>query len=228
MNFVKHCFEVHSVEPTFRFVCGINGCVHYFSSGSTFSSFKSHASCKHPNWQECFNGTSAGESCDPTSFSSTDELLANETCEYETTVNDVEPVISMDCDDLQALGHPSAQRTAALFLLTFQEKHRLNQTAINFAVGSINTIVDSVCMSVERSVLELAMECPAIVRTRLAECFEHEDPFASLQTEYQQTKFYQEEFGLVVNSYILTCCLNTYIVMYHRVVHMLLVYTTYT
>ena len=56
------------------------------------------------------------------------------------------------------------------------------------------------CKSVERSVLEVAVECPAIVRTRLTECFEHEDPFASLQTEYQQTKFYQEEFGLVVSS----------------------------
>ena len=67
------------------------------------------------------------------------------------------------------------------------------------------------CKSVERSVLELAVECPAIVRTRLAECFKHEDPFASLQTEYQQTKFYQEEFGLVVSSYIFTYCLSLFL-----------------
>lgn len=195
LNFVKHIFEVHSVEATFRFVCGIDGCTHNFSSGATFSSFKSHASRKHPNWQKHFNDTSEAEWSDPTSSSSIRELLDHETREDETTWD----VVPMDCDDSQALGHPSAQRTAALFLLTFQEKHRLSQTAINFAVGSINTIVDSVCKSVKRSVLELAMECPPIVSTRLPGCFEHEDPFASLQTEYQQTKFYREEFGLVVS-----------------------------
>ena len=89
---------------------------------------------------------------------------------------------------------PPAQKAAALFLLTFQERFKLSQSAINFAVGSINTIVDSVCESVQSS---LEGEVSA---TRLTECFdEREDPFAPLKTEYMQSKFYQEHFGLVVS-----------------------------
>ena len=58
-----------------------------------------------------------------------------------------------------------------------------------FAVGSISTIVDSVCDSIKESVKN---------SLDLNSCFDFEDPFSSLQTEYQQTKFYREEFGLVV------------------------------
>ena len=69
----------------------------------------------------------------------------------------------------------------------------MSQSAINFAVGSINTIVDSVCKSVQSSLEEVSA-------TRLTESFdEREDPFAPLKTEYMQSKFYREHFGLVVS-----------------------------
>lgn len=55
LDLIKHSFAVHSMEPAFHFVCGIRGCLHSFRFGSTFSSFKSHASRKHPNWQESVN-----------------------------------------------------------------------------------------------------------------------------------------------------------------------------
>ena len=87
---------------------------------------------------------------------------------------------------------PSANHTAALFLLTLQEKYRLSQKAINFAVGSISTIVDSVCGSIKESVQK------SFDVMDIYSCFDWEDPFSSLQTEYQQFKFYREEFGLVV------------------------------
>ena len=48
---IKHAFEAHSVEATFKITCGINGCLHQFYTGATFSSFKTHASRKHHNWQ---------------------------------------------------------------------------------------------------------------------------------------------------------------------------------
>ena len=52
LKLVKHTFESHSIEPTFQYKCGIKGCIHQFHSGSTFSSFKTHANRKHPNWHE--------------------------------------------------------------------------------------------------------------------------------------------------------------------------------
>ena len=85
----------------------------------------------------------------------------------------------------------SAEHTAALFLLTFQEKYRLSQTATNFSVGSINSIVDSVLESIKESTeMDISF-------------FSYSDPFSSLQTEYQQSKFYREQFGLVVIYYFL-------------------------
>ena len=66
-----------------------------------------------------------------------------------------------------------AQRTAAMFLLTFQERFRVPQTAINFAVSSINTIVDGVCEAVQCS-LEAANS--SIDTTAFGE---REDPFSS-------------------------------------------------
>ena len=36
---------------------------------------------------------------------------------------------------------PNSQRVAALFLLTFKEKFVIPQTAINFAIGSIRSLV---------------------------------------------------------------------------------------
>lgn len=138
---LQHSFGVHSVEPSFRLVCGINGCMHCFTYGSTFSSFKSHASRKHPNWKERINEAECSVHLTP--LSCTDMLSDRE----------------QNCNEWRGTGGayglwryisrklPSAQRTAALF---FQEKHRVSQTAINFAIGSISTIVDSVCTSIER------------------------------------------------------------------------------
>ena len=85
-----------------------------------------------------------------------------------------------------------AQQTAAMFLLTFQERFRVSQTAINFAVGSINTIVNGVCEAVQHS-LEAANSS---IDTSAFD--EREDPFSLLKTEYKQCKFYREVFGLLV------------------------------
>ena len=75
----------------------------------------------------------------------------------------------------------SAEQTAALFLLTFQEKYKLSQRAINFAVGSINCIVDSVLKSAKVSVQEsLLLQGESM---NIGYC----DHFSSLQTEHQQS-----------------------------------------
>ena len=74
------------------------------------------------------------------------------------------------------------ERAAALFLLTLQEKYRVSQAAINFAVGSVTSIIEGVCNSIKQNYIPL----------------KYDDPFASLQTDHQQTNYYQREFRLVV------------------------------
>ena len=44
LQLIKHCFESHSYEPTFRVECRIRGCCHVFTFWAMYSSFKTHAS----------------------------------------------------------------------------------------------------------------------------------------------------------------------------------------
>ena len=108
------------------------------------------------------------------------------------SVDAVEPLFSC----------PPEQRTAALFLLTFQEKCKVSQTAINFAVGSINTIVDSVCEGVQSSLVN--EERLASAADTIKACCNRQDPFIHIQTEYKQSKFYHENFGLIVSFFAST------------------------
>lgn len=195
------------MEPAFHFVCGIRGCLHSFKVGSTYSSFKSHASRKHPNWQESVNDE-AVERSPPLTPSLSEDLnsqiltLTQSGCPILTGQEFASGETACSLCTVQLLttpplSCPSAQRAAALFLLTFQEKYKLSQSAINFAVGSINTIVDSVCESTQSSLQEaLATGDVDAMKLYLDEL---ESPFAQLQTEYKQSKFYREHFGLVVS-----------------------------
>ena len=203
LNLIKHCLQTHSLEYTFRFRCGIKGCLHCFTVGATFSSFKTHANRKHPNWQDYVNDPIPSvnelpfildeESIPPvTELPSTHEEPVTELSLPLT--HDDEDSIYKEFDNIGGEGQ-STQHVAARFLINFQEQYKLSQRAINFAVGSINTIVGSVLTSVQ-STVEAAM----LTETDLTSSFTFEDPFKSLKTEHQQSKFYREEFGLVVGS----------------------------
>ncbi len=175
---IKHQFSCHSVEPSFRLTCGIRGCSHLFKFGSTISSFKTHASRKHTNWQENVEiEEPAMPSNTPSEYDSTatDDPLQDPlgSINSQTDLND--PV--NDPANTQVVDTISSQKIAALFLLTFKEKFIIPQTALNFAIGSISSLID--CAREEGR--------------------DGIDPFECLRTEYMQTKFYREKFGLVVS-----------------------------
>lgn len=189
------------MESSFHFVCSIRGCLYSFKMGSTFSSFKTHASRKHPDWKEYVNTQEEelpplGPTMDTAQGVS--DVEQNDMHMEPVTVTDMtcSELCSMEPLQSPQFSCPPEQRAAALFLLTFQEKYRVSQTGINFAVGSINTIVESVCDCVQRSLEEGLPSAADTIRA----CFnERENPFVHLQTEYKQSKFYQEHFGLVVS-----------------------------
>ena len=197
LDLIKHSFGSHSVEPSFRFVCGISGCVHCFRRGATFESFKSHALRKHPRWQAfvddlpaCEVGLPEVHAQNPAVGSPTD-LLSSAPFQPLT---DTTTLLDSPPDSRPDRTPSTPQHTSALFLLTFKEKHRLSQKAIDYAVGSINTIVDSVCSSVQ----DVLRESLPTTEDELMACFDYGDPFSELRTEYQQATFYRQEFGLVV------------------------------
>lgn len=212
---IKHSFETHSMEPMFRLVCGIRGCTYSFKVGSTFSSFKTHASRKHPNWQSVLKESDLSQvpSSEPP-INLAEATLTEQDC-LNSEVDD--PSTELPSGSIVAPAYitsevqihvprpcVSAKRSAALLLLTFQERYRLSQTAVNFMVGSVSTIVDNVCDSLQEAVQSSLQKGHCTVD--VAACFDvREDPFAQLQTEYKQTKFYQKEFGLVVSNECAMC-----------------------
>jgi len=185
LDLIKHLFVTHSVEPNFYFVA--------LTAALTRSSWALHSiRLSHTRvgsipigrnswttkWLQlrlrprfchlCWIPTRL------TSVQSVDTVLTRKI--HSAPLKPVlQPVYSRETSTSRLC--PPAQKAAALFLLTFQERFKLSQSAINFAVGSINTIVDSVCKSVQSSVEG------EVSATRLTESFdEREDPFAPLKT----------------------------------------------
>ena len=103
-------------------------------------------------------------------------------CEMEHTCTENSPI------------HP--EEKAALFLLSYKEKYRLSQKSIDYAVGSINSICSGVCNSIRDSVKR---KCDANTWDYVKDSFHTPDLFENLKTEYFQTKFYRQHFGLVVS-----------------------------
>lgn len=199
LDLIKHSFASHSVEPTFHLVCGVRSCLYSFGPGSTFESFKTHARRKHPRWQDSINEPAAQMNVfEPPPQNQSLTIVPPTSVQTLTPLDVSDDITSLDraSPSTQVQKSPSPNHRAALFLLTFKERYRLSQKAIDYAVGSINAIVDSVCASVRDS---LHHSLPT-TSAELVRCFDYDDPFHALQTEYQQTKFYRLEFGLVVSA----------------------------
>jgi len=54
-DLIKHAFEAHSLDATFRYHCGISSCTRVFTSGSSFDAFRGHFIRKYLNWQQMLN-----------------------------------------------------------------------------------------------------------------------------------------------------------------------------
>ena len=152
------------MESGFHFVCGIKGCAHSFKFGSTFSSFKSHATRKHPNWQESvaeaenviaeasIPHTSQTLTTDPERDANQVES-ADQQAESQS-LNVCEPELSSSVPSApcpESVSCRSAQETTALFFLAFKEQYKLPQTAVNVAVGFITSILTTMCATLQES-----------------------------------------------------------------------------
>ena len=121
---MRHTFETHSNEPNFKFSCC--SCSQTFTK---YSSITSHISRKHK-----------GEG------QSNSDLVQD-----DPFAEDVQPVnthmeeSSMDSPQqtCPSSDHVSnLHKSAALFLLTLKEKHKLTQTAVNFAISQVRCMVN--------------------------------------------------------------------------------------
>lgn len=198
---MRHLFQAHANERNFTYSCGILSCCYTFKPGSTYSGFLTHCNRKHPGWRKylaertmCNDEASEGDGMysgggdGDTIFQME---MDNVFTEEGVTMEDEEDTIHNV--DINVIG--------ARFLLNLKERHKLTQVALDYiseAVSELNEIIaNKIKHTVSRKIEELGYD---ITSTLLNDCFIPTDPFLHLRTEYEQTKFYKEHFGLIVST----------------------------
>jgi len=105
---------------------------------------------------------------------------------------------------------PSLERSVALFLLTLKEKYQLTQAALDFTISQVKEMM--YLDSTEREVDFQAILENAGIEVDLSLVLPYKNPFSKLETEYLQTKYFKDHFGLVVSIFsvlkILLYCLS--------------------
>ena len=205
MVILQHLFQAHANEQNFDYLCGISNCCCNFKPGSTYSGFLTHCKRKHPGWRsylaECTvhdddDGSHSPSDSDGSGDTNHDTMDIEEGAAMEVIATDSHEEDIHDVD-INVIG--------AHFLLNLKERHKLTQVAIDYildAVSDLNEIITNKHKQIAlRKLKELGYDTD-VTSTLLNECFVPTNPFLHLRTEYEQTKFYKEHFGLIVSSYI--------------------------
>lgn len=166
---MRHTFESHSNEPNFKFACNI-----------MFSNF-------HEVLLHHFTFISISEGQGHEILTDTGPVQGEPLPDIQAADN-IMGDSELACTNICHFSyHDKLQRSAALFLLTLKEKYKLTQTALNFAVGQVQCMVNFALEDLKES-MQLSDD----------ESVLNFDPFEDLKSEHMQTKFFKENFGLVV------------------------------
>jgi len=106
------------------------------------------------------------------------------------------------------------QKSMALFILTLKERYKVTQAAIDFTVTQMKENIDFVIDDLHQAVHEKIREVPGLTEddaVRITSIFNNfSSPFTNLETQYFQSKFYEENFGLILSvpcfMQLFTCC----------------------
>ena len=169
---LRHIGRVHSHDPDFRMVCGINDCPRTFRG---YYSFRKHLHRSHP---DVFK----------------DNIKVSNPVQMEQNYHkfEGEAESSVENETVKRLHSP------ALFLLKAKEIHRINQSSLDSLMNDITVIVEQTLDEVEARSTFLIGDA----RKQLSEIVNDptlRNPFLSLHSECLQKNQYKSLFGLVVS-----------------------------
>ena len=182
---MRHIGSVHAHEPYFKVTCGIGGCPRTYKN---FRSFQKHIRRVHATVLEFENESFT----DPP--------------ESDIELEDVNhgPVTSET--------RFSLKRNAALFLLKTKEEGRVSQATVDGLVSDLTNFIQIRLNEVQREVRCIiqrgSVQVPNDVATAIERSFNKEEisrPFAGLESEYLQKKYFKEELNMVVCSCMVNC-----------------------
>ena len=206
-KFMKHIKLFHSHQPGFSITCGLHGCLRTFKN---FRTFQNHVSDYHAGCDNYVN-VGYGGGC---------QLEDHLTDDYDCGGDDDDAAAAGDDDG--AGDSPTnqsesltMQESTALFLMGLKEKHKLTQVALQGVIEGVTSLMQCHVDSLHTEVcqqLQLAGTPQTVIDS--LECLFSENgtvgqPFAGLETQHQQLKFYRDHFNLIVScSMIITICIS--------------------
>ena len=184
---LRHTFEAHSSAPGFIFTCGVDGCSQTFR---TYSGINSHLQRKH-------RGRDYDDRPTTSSASANVEFdVGHGTAELAGHEPDLDTEMGTEEQEVNQL-----EKAAALFLLCLKERYQLTQSAIDFAIGQVQQMLSFAVDDIQ-NVLEAHLQSCPLDASNYASVLEYisiPDPFLHLQSEYMQTKYFRENFDLIVS-----------------------------
>ena len=165
-------------------MCGVNNCVQTYTN---YASFRKHLKLKH-----------FGSIVEPAGVSGDDF-----TDEASSTSNTSIPVQSVAVTEIKSDG---STHQAALFTLKLREIHKVSQLAMTEIMTEVSTMLNEAIQDLKKEVFTVMdndkVNASAASLHTLEDIFKkaHQDPFESLYTEYNRTKYYRENMGLVVST----------------------------
>lgn len=187
-KFMKHIKLFHSHQPGFSITCGLHGCLRTFRN---FRTFQNHVSDYHAGCDNYDVGCD-GE-CEPDSIP-------------EDDLTDDHDYSDGDGDHYYPVNQSvTLQESTALFLMGLKEKHKLTQVALQGVIEGVTSLMQCHFDSLHTQVCQQlrSANTPETVIGNLSSLFSENgtvgQPFAGLETQHQQLKFYRDHFNLIVS-----------------------------
>ena len=198
-SYARHVFESHSSIPNFSFTCGIKGCIRRLRNYHTLQSHLARNHCGEDLNSVLYDSPS--ESILRSDTAAENDLRASE-LDDDLGLEQSQRVCTAQSEGVIAVNE--LQKSSALFLLTLKEKYKLTQTAIDFAVDrmkvTVDNIIDDLHQGVAKEVINVTSDLSDADKLRIYSVFHNaKNPFNGLETRYLQSKYFEENFAVVVS-----------------------------
>lgn len=183
---IRHIGSVHSWEPRFKIICGVDGCPRSYTS---YRSFRKHIIDKHQ------------------------EILADEEASTVPAAEDDDFFDGSIPSQSPVLPGQLEPNNKALFLLKLKEERRISQANVDRLIDDISVLVQDEIRSLRGEILSciqhgLSTEDSTTMIKQIFDKKLSTSPFVGLESACLQRKYYIEHFNLVV------CCLIVCIILY--------------
>lgn len=201
-SYVSHLRQVHSNDPGFSLVCGIQHCCQHFT---TFGAYNSHVYRVH---RASMGLQSPNDSSDLSSSDDHQETILSTDPEDEVALaysfENHEPTGDIQHDVWQLLGTSNAhqQKEAAKFLLKLKEVCSVTDRTIGEVIDGCQGLISHSLSVVKASVRDVLGNAGINFSDveGLDEAFRNvPGVFQGLETTYKQEKYFRENFNLVVS-----------------------------